>query len=154
MKGRTGIYKALYTVCLLLVSGALNASAQGIPRPTVPDSQSTEQAGTPTDDWAVMLIEGSDPNTVAQSLGFENQGNIAGLPNTYLFRYEGSATTLRDAAQNALQSAPEITWYEQQFAVQQEPRPDGEVGSVSGTGSTLALIVSVLVYLVLIARVS
>ncbi|MDZ4767312.1 MAG: S8 family serine peptidase [Chloroflexota bacterium] len=93
----------------------------------------------PTETWAVQLQPGANADTLAARLGYVNQGQIANLPDTYLFvipntglrmdelvgetvaslservtpRTNGRAVEIASAA---LRTASEIVWYEHQYA--------------------------------------
>jgi len=153
VKGKMAHLRLIW--CALCLGGVLTASAQNSSeRPPLRGQESQPPpTGTPTDDWAVMLTEGGDPDAIAQALGFQNMGSIAGLADTYLFRYPGSAVSQRDAAEAALRSASQIVWYEQQIAVQQQLRPPD--GAPSASLSLLVWIpVSIIAGVVLWVRFS
>lgn len=78
-----------------------------------------------TDQWAVELRPGVDPNTFAIENGYEYLGRIANLPNMYLFRIPQTDTRLELAGQSssALSRSTSVMWFEQQVAKQQSKRP-------------------------------
>lgn len=95
------------------------------PTPTpVPDDW------TATDEWAVRLAGGTDPDTTAKQLGAENLGQIGTLRETFLFRFPrpDPQVDLLAAEQSDLLTArllradTHIEWFEQQFARQQHTR--------------------------------
>lgn len=98
-------------------------SPESQPKPTpfaTPASSATEEA-IPTDEWAVQLIPGANPDEVATAYGAENLGQVGTLPNVYLFRrpnYQPDKTT-----PDPLAADPRVIWLEQQLARQQSPRP-------------------------------
>lgn len=119
---------------LALTGGVVSVT---LPQPTAPTATPATQfdrygnpivedanAATPTDTWVVVLQPGSNPNTVAASIGFENLGQVGTLPNVYLFRAPGSAASEASAQEvaAALEASAQIIEYEQQFAQQHEPR--------------------------------
>lgn len=83
-------------------------------RPGLPDIVKLDPVLT--DEWAVILVGGTDPNALAGQLGFENLGTIAQLEDTYLFRRAGTEASVQAAAEaaSALETSAQITLYEQQ----------------------------------------
>lgn len=67
-----------------------------------------------TEKWAVRLRPGRDPDNVANALGAENLGQIAYLPNTYLFCFPDTETSL--AISGDIKKENRIEWYAQQVA--------------------------------------
>ncbi|MBZ0290253.1 MAG: S8 family serine peptidase [Anaerolineae bacterium] len=118
---------------LILDGGIIHADIPA-PEPVLdkngnPIAQGLESASIATDTWAVVLQPGNNPDTLAAQLGYENLGQIGGLPDTYLFRAPNTASSLQAAQEtvSALQSEPKIVRFERQYAQQQFPRdPDDE----------------------------
>lgn len=74
--------------------------------------------GEPSDFWGVVLASGSNPQAVADQLGFEWIEMPQGLPNTYLFRRVGSAESMAmtQSAISALEASPQVVRHHQQFS--------------------------------------
>ncbi|HEV8634173.1 MAG TPA: S8 family serine peptidase [Chloroflexota bacterium] len=70
--------------------------------------------GVLTDEWAVRLVPGADPNDVAAQAGAVNLGGVGMLRDVYVL--QGQLSRAR------LLSDPRVLWVEQQIAVQQHPR--------------------------------
>lgn len=104
---------------LLLWIGA--PVGQAAPPSQGPDNQqTTKPERIPTDDWAVQLSAGVNPNAVAARYGFVNLGQVGTLPNVYLFRRPPGQAGQADP--DRLRAAPEVVWLQRQFARQQYPR--------------------------------
>jgi len=67
----------------------------------------------PTDQWAVKLSPGSDPEKTAQSLGAINKGTIANLSDTYLYEIPESALHAQNTRKRIKQNS-NIIWIQQQ----------------------------------------
>ncbi|MBI5929931.1 MAG: S8 family serine peptidase [Chloroflexi bacterium] len=78
-----------------------------------------------TDQWAVELQPGVSPDQFAKANGYEFLGQIANLPNMYLFRVPQTDTRLDRAGQTftSLTRSSSVVWFEQQIARQQSKRP-------------------------------
>ena len=76
-----------------------------------------------TEEWAMRLKLGEDPDNLAKSSGAENLGQIGRLPHTYLFRIPGTRTRDKSLTAKArLEKETRIQWYEQQVARWRFPR--------------------------------
>jgi subtilisin-like proprotein convertase family protein len=87
-----------------------------------PQSQPVKQI---TDQWAVELTSSTNPDVFAQANGYVNLGQIANLPNVYLFRVPTTDTKVQaaQATTTTLSSSASVVWFEQQVSKQQEKRP-------------------------------
>ncbi len=85
-------------------------------------SETPKQA---TDQWAIELHPGVNPAKFATENGYEFLGQIANLPNMYLYRVPQTDTRLDRAGQTFgnLTRSPNVVWFEQQIARQQSKRP-------------------------------
>jgi subtilisin family serine protease len=108
---------------IVTVGGSIPIPTPLTPTPTPAPTQfppGIEQPAPPkpTDQWAVIVQPGIDPNALAARLGYENLGQIGTLKQTYLFRIpsSGASTQVAQVAASALRNVPEITWFEQQVA--------------------------------------
>jgi len=88
------------------------------PSPSIPTS--TGEEAIPTDEWAVQLVPGTDPDEIAKQYDAENLGPIGTLPNAYLFRRPNY--TPDDTTSDPLAEDPRVVWLEQQYARQRHPR--------------------------------
>jgi len=66
-----------------------------------------------TDHWAVRLAPGSDPDQTANEMGAINVGQIASLPNTYLFTIPNSAS-LTLVTRTRFKKKSTVVWTQQQ----------------------------------------
>jgi subtilisin-like proprotein convertase family protein len=108
---------------LVIISVTGNCRAEPFSR----DSSLTERSAEsriPTEKWAVRLRPGEEPDNAAKSMGAENLGQIAYLPNTYLFRFPDAETSL--AISGSLKRDNRIEWYEQQVARWRFPKGEPE----------------------------
>lgn len=107
-------------VCFMLLT-LIAAPALAQTPPSSPDILNTS---LPTDIWALILTPGTDPNAVATQFGYEYLGQIADIPNTYLFRIPSTDTSAQsaNAVTNTLRGSPQIVRVVQQIARQQFPR--------------------------------
>ncbi|QTA88490.1 S8 family serine peptidase [Desulfonema magnum] len=77
----------------------------------------------PTEEWAVRLNAGEDPEAMAKAMGAENMGQIGHLPHTYLLRFPDSQSKAKSVStQSRLRKENRIQWYEQQVARWRFPR--------------------------------
>ncbi|KAB2863221.1 MAG: hypothetical protein F9K46_06100, partial [Anaerolineae bacterium] len=85
----------------------------------------TETPKQATDQWAIELQAGVNPDKFARDNGYELLGQIANLPNIYLFRIPQTDTRLDRAGQafGTLTRSSNVVWFEQQIARQQSKRP-------------------------------
>lgn len=99
----------------------------------------TETPKQATDQWAIELQAGVNPDKFARDNGYELLGQIANLPNIYLFRIPQTDTRLDRAGQafGTLTRSSNVVWFEQQIARQQSKRP---VPSDPGLGNQWHLI--------------
>ncbi|MBZ0280304.1 MAG: S8 family serine peptidase [Anaerolineae bacterium] len=120
---------------LELTGGIVAASGGNPPYVAVPTVIPTDTNGqpqlplnpdeipVPTDNWAVVLSSGQNPNVIAVQLGYENLGQIAHLPDTYLFRVSGSGEPQAAGMVTAtFQANAQVVRFEQQFAYRQSKR--------------------------------
>jgi subtilisin-like proprotein convertase family protein len=78
----------------------------------------------PTDEWAVRLATGTNPNAIARELGAENLGAIGTLRDTFLFRFPRPDLPIDNplleqfdlATADLLGADARIAWFEQQVA--------------------------------------
>lgn len=98
-------------VGLLVVLAAVPASAQPRPLP-MPDAPTRL-----TNEWAVILEPGADPDQAAAQLGMVNLGQVGSLENIYRFAYPADIRTARTDITAALTDAPQVA-----VAIQQEAR--------------------------------
>ncbi len=78
--------------------------------------------GTPTEEWAVWLVPGSDGATVAAALGATYIGPVNVIPDVHLFRFDGASQLRSPGVVNALESSTSVVQYEQQVIVDTETR--------------------------------
>ena len=77
-----------------------------------PESGIEESRSTPTDTWAIRLVEGVDPKDFGRRHGLEYTGPVGSLKGYYLFRIpEDKARILRG---KTVLAVPEMLWLEQQ----------------------------------------
>jgi subtilisin-like proprotein convertase family protein/subtilisin family serine protease len=76
-------------------------------------STRSPQTRLPTDQWAVRLSPGSNPNETARLMGASNLGQIASLPNTYLFMVPDSAS-FTQTTRTRVKKASNVIWTQQQ----------------------------------------
>jgi len=113
------LWLAVLLVSLLVPPGA--PIGRTAPPEQKPDgARATEQETFPTNEWAVQLVPGADPDGVAAQYGFENLGQVGTLVDIYLFRRPPAH--VKDADPERLRAAPEVVWLEQQIARQQHKR--------------------------------
>ena len=67
----------------------------------------------PTNQWAVKLLPGEDPNLVAQSIGAMNKGGIASLQDMYIFEIPDSSTLTQSTRKRVKQNTS-VIWMQQQ----------------------------------------
>jgi len=118
----------------LELTGGVVAASEGNPPyvpiptivPTAPNNRpapaaNPNEAAVPTDTWVIVLQPGEDPDTLAVQLGYENLGQIANLPDTYLFR-AASGGQAAGAVAATLDANAQVVRFEQQFAYRQSKR--------------------------------
>lgn len=101
----------------LLITASTGKAAPLAQRTDIPR---TEIAEFPTNEWAIKLPSGVDPDALAAQHGFENLGQIGPLENFYLFRRPTGGVTTADV--NGLSADSRVLWLEQQIARQQYAR--------------------------------
>ncbi|MCU0464981.1 MAG: S8 family serine peptidase, partial [Anaerolineae bacterium] len=107
--------RILYIVALvglIVVLAAVPSSAQPRPLP-MPDAPPRL-----TNEWAVILEPGVDPNQTAAQLGMVNLGQVGSLENIYRFAYPADIRTARTDITAALNNAPQIAVAIQQQALE------------------------------------
>jgi subtilisin-like proprotein convertase family protein/subtilisin family serine protease len=67
----------------------------------------------PTNQWAVKLLPGEDPDLVAQSIGAINTGAVASLKDTYVFLIPDSST-LTQSTRKRVKENSKVIWMQQQ----------------------------------------
>jgi subtilisin-like proprotein convertase family protein len=118
--------------------------APAVAAPRVEQRQA-EAPAVPTDTWAVEVAPGTDPDALAARLGHINLGRIANFENFYLFRIPLTGLRMEqldgqtieslqaevarsvngrvvELGAASLRTAPEIVWFEQQYARERETR--------------------------------
>lgn len=120
-KTETGIrilILTLTTVCIISASVLSKASE-------IDKGQMIRQSDKriTSEDWAMRLTPGENPDHLAISMGAENLGQIGLLANTYLFRFPGTRTRDQSSAtRDRLKKESRVEWYEQQEARWRFPR--------------------------------
>ena len=121
-----------FVVILLALSGHSMAQDDDNRRiAPVPSNQrpgiavSEEENSVLTDEWTIVISEGTDPDALAAQLGFDNLGPVAGLDNIYLFRKSETNTSanIARAATSSLRGSPHVLDFEQQVLRQHSLRP-------------------------------
>lgn len=72
-----------------------------------------------TNQWAVELAPGADPNKVAESHGFTNLGPVGTLKNVYLFHMQDGRKRSDDGTEEDyphISTSPHVSWFEKQVA--------------------------------------
>lgn len=87
-----------------------------------PPPQTPEQPTEPiiTNEWAVRLVSGVDPDQLAHEYGAENLGQIGTLQDMYLFRRP--CKILNEDGLDPLANDERVLWLERQIARQQNKR--------------------------------
>jgi subtilisin-like proprotein convertase family protein/subtilisin family serine protease len=91
-------------ICLVIISSSiqfLHASTR------------SAQTRIPTNQWAVKLMPGINPDLVAQSIGAVNKGMVAHLQDTYVFVIPESST-LTQRTRKRVQKNTNVVWMQQQ----------------------------------------
>lgn len=109
---------AVFAAVSVPAAGA--ALAQALP--AHPTSMPASHPGTASlDTWAVRLMPGSDPDAAAARAGARNLGQIARLPDTYLFHVVDGSTASQSVSER-LRNVDGIVWQEQQIPRQRHLR--------------------------------
>jgi len=90
--------------------------------PSQPPDHKTEPIIT--NEWAVRLVTGIDPDQLALEYGAENLGQIGTLQDTYLLRRP--CKILNEDGLDPLAKDKRVLWLEQQVARQQNKRFDDQ----------------------------
>jgi len=90
--------------CLILVSILIN---------NLWASTRSAETQIPTNQWAVKLLPGQDPDVVAQSIGAINTGAVGSLQDTYVFLIPDSAT-LTQSTRKRVKENSSVMWMQQQ----------------------------------------
>lgn len=117
------LFTMLFTsICVGLIAVSSRSTAAVRPAPTKPKYSTHEVERVPTNQWAVRLEMGADPDAIAAAAGFNNLGQIGLLENVYLFEATSSSPSRGVQLQSV--GGSQIVWLEQQRAVQQHKRGD------------------------------
>ncbi len=88
-----------------------------------------------TEEWAMRLEPGVDPDALANELGGENLGQIGSLPHTYLFKITDALTKSRAiSTKDRLKNESRVQWHEQQVERWRFPRAEGQASPKSDQG--------------------
>jgi subtilisin-like proprotein convertase family protein len=119
----SGSKTPLRIIFALVAIVILTVSASGSPALAQKSQAAALPAGlaTVTDQWAVQIVPGTDPDALAAQLGAVNLGQVGTLTGYYVFRKPGTdsdATAMADA----FAASSQVLWYEQQVARQLSSR--------------------------------
>jgi len=76
-------------------------------------SNRSAQTKIPTNQWAVKILPGKDPDQVAQSMGAINKGSVGSLKDTYVFLIPDSST-LTQSTRKRVKTNSDVLWTQQQ----------------------------------------
>jgi subtilisin-like proprotein convertase family protein/subtilisin family serine protease len=76
-------------------------------------STKSAQTKIPTNQWAIKLLPGIDPDLTAQSMGAINQGPVGNLEDTYVFVIPNSST-LTQSTRKRVRANQNVIWTQQQ----------------------------------------
>jgi subtilisin-like proprotein convertase family protein len=127
------ILYASFAITLLLAAPAIQAVVLSTDQPqATPSATKAEHraqaaaekpSSTATEEWAVRLAPGTNPDYMALVLGASNRGRVGKLADTYVFHLPSSSNDRADGLTSGrMRSVPQVIWFEQQFARQQEKR--------------------------------
>ncbi|MBF0451639.1 MAG: S8 family serine peptidase [Candidatus Magnetomorum sp.] len=109
---RNQLYDSFHMRKIFLVVMIINALLFIIYSHTLAATRSS-QTRLSTDQWAVKLIPGSDPDETAQTIGAINLGQIATLSDTYLFTIPNTAA-LTQTTRTRVRNTQAVVWTQQQ----------------------------------------
>jgi len=84
-------------------------------------STRSSQTRIPTNQWAVKLLPGKNPDLIAKSIGAVNKGAVAHLQDTYVFVIP-SSSTLTQTTKNRVKTNTNVIWMQQQVKRWRFPR--------------------------------
>ena len=84
-----------------------------MPIHTLIASTQSSQTGIPTDQWAVRLHPGQDPEMIARSIGASNKGRVGHLKDTYVFVIPDSSS-LSQNTRTRVKKNTNVIWMQQQ----------------------------------------
>jgi hypothetical protein len=93
----------------------------GAPTSTFTNTIPVNEEHIPTNEWAVQLAPGVNPNILAAEYDAINLGPIGNLPRVYLFRRPSRDPYNTDS--DPLAEDPRVEWIEQQYERKRSTRP-------------------------------